>query len=1032
MKVSKKFLAVFVSICILATTLFLGQSTAFAAASHVWTESSYVNVFKNTLMPANAATSINLTVAKNEYEAAQILIRRDAAFTINSISFTNLTSGGNAIAASNLMYQFVEYIYLSGNSDSISLKAKKGAGDYPDPLSNETSMAVAANTTQSIWVRAYIPTTTVAGVYTGSVAVNTTAGVFTVPITLDVKNVTIPDPSNGSFSNAMWAQFFGPISWDLVGGESFADAFPYARRSADWWTVVGNLADLMKQNRSNVLPLNMDYLLMDGGSYLGPGGIFHFDWSAFDEVVQFFIDRGAVKQLQGLFMAQSANYSGRGMVQLIDGDAQGNSWRGYYPIEHWAAQAWVDQFIPALKAHLISKGWVDMLVLAILDEPGSAQLVADYKAITNRVKAAWNAAPGSYTLKLADAVVYNGPSQQLAGDMNVWIANNSLYDNDKSFFNARMAAGDEVWLYNCSEPRGSYLNRFIDQPVWEQRSTMWYAYREGLTGYLHYGYNVWVGNIYGGINPLLKGDAWITYPDNANKKFKSSIRYESLRDGIEDYELLKILEQTMPDVAKKLVDNIVNLGVNYTLDTKLMERIRANLVRAAAGLPIFDTNLAYTKTATASSSASGYAASRAVDNNSSTDWRSTAAGSQWIQVDLGAAQYQVDGVKLKWGNANYATSYNVQTSYNGISWKTVSSITGGNGGDDYIPLTPTYTDPITVKARYIRINFTASSGSTYNLFDLELGGSQLPKVNLAAGKPYTNSHAGTSPYLDEGNTEATDGVIAGTYIDHFSFGQYLQGGTHSPYQVVDLGSAQTVNQVKIHTYGAVEDNYAAEWVKVFTSTDNVNFTQKAWLDNLNAKERWYDITFPDTSARYIKVQYFKTHTPGQDLNWLFQDEIEVYGGGTGTNKAAGRPYTKSEAPSGIHPDTGNAESTNGVIAGEWPDELSYGFIIPSGTTKTVSITVDLGSDMSISLAQLRNYEYGIGEYGPDNVKVYTASNAAPSTFSIRGESSSPMGLWYEIPFSSVTARYVKFEVSKHNYGGSTNTDWLFLDELTVY
>lgn len=529
-----------------------------------------------------------------------------------------------------------------------------------------------------------------------------------------------------------------------------------------------------------------------------------------------------------------------------------------------------------------------------------------------------------------------------------------------------------------------------------------------------------------------EGDGWITYPDSANKKFKSSIRYESLRDGIEDYELLKILEQTQPDVAKMLVDNLVNLGVNYTLDTKLMERTRANLVRAAAGLPMFGTDLAYNKTAIASSQASGYAASRAVDNNSSTEWRSTAAGSQWIQVDLGAAQYQVDGVKLKWGATNYATSYNVQTSYNGTSWKTVRTVTGANGGDDYIALSGGQDDPITVKARYIRINFTACSGSSYRLFNLELGGLQLPKVNLAAGRPYTNSHAGTSPYLDEGNTEVTDGVISSCYIDGFSFGQRMDGGTHSPFQVIDLGSAQTVNQVKIHTYGAVEDNYVTEWVKVFTSTDNVNFTQKAWLDNMNARERWYDITFPDTTARYIKVQYFKTYTPGLDLNWLFQDEIEVYGGVTGTNKAAGRPYTKSIEPGSLHPDTGNAESTNGVIAGAWSDELSYYYSIPDYTTLTVSVTVDLGSDMSMSLAKLRNYEYFIGEYGPDNVKVYTATNAAPGTFTLRGEASCPSGLWFEIPFSSVTARYVKFEVTKHNYGGTTNTACLFLDELAVY
>ncbi len=1033
MKKSKRVLPILLSVCIFATILFYGQSTVFAAATHLWTESSYVNVFKDTPRPYDATTSINLTVARNEYEAAQIIIRRDEAFTINGVTFTSLTSGSNTIAAFNLKYQFVEYQYQSGNSQYINLLVRKGSGDYPDPLSNSASINVAANTTQSIWVRAYIPSATVAGVYTGTAIVNTTAGNFNVSISLDVKNVTIPDPSNGTFSNALWAQFFGPISWDLVGGESFMNAFPYDRRSTDWWKVVDNLADLMKQNRTNVLPVNMDYLLMDGGTYLGTDGKWRFNWTAFDEVIQFFVDKGVVKELQGLFMAQ-ANGVSRAMVQLVDSDSYGNSFRNYYPIEHWAAQAWIDQFIPALKEHLISKGWVDKFWLSIQDEPNGPQIVADYKAISTRVKNAWNSAPGAYPLQIGDAVYDANYYKQLTGDMDLWIANHLTYDPEMAWFDSRQAAGDEVWLYNCSVPRDSYLNRFIDQPVWEQRSTMWYCYKRGLTGYLHYGYNVWLGNIYAGDNPPLKGDGWITYPDNANKKLKSSIRYEALRDGIEDYELLKILGQTQPDVAKNLVDNMVNLGINYTQDTKLMERIRANLIRAAAGQPMFGTDLAYNKTAAASTSASGYEASRAVDNNSSTDWRSAAAGSQWIQLDLGAARYQVDGIKLKWGTANYATSYNVQASYNGTSWKTVYSTTAGNGGEDYVPLCGVVDDPITVKARYVRINFTACSGSSYNLFNMELGGLQLPKENLAAGKPYTNSHAGTSPYIDSGNTEVTDGIIAGTYLDGFSFGQQLGGGTHSPYQVIDLGSAQVVNQVKVHTYGAVEDNYTTEWVKVYTSTDNVNFTQKAWLYELNSKNegRWYDITFPDTTARYIKVQYFKTYTAGQDRNWLFQDEIEVYGGVTGTNQAAGRTYTKDTPPAGTYPDTGNLESTDNKIGGEYTDTLSYGYSVASGTTKTVSITVDLGSDKSISLAKLRKYEWNLGKYAPDNVKVYTATNAQPDVFVKRGEVSCPTGLWYEIPFGTETARYVKFELSKHNYGGSTNTDWLFIDEVAVY
>jgi hypothetical protein len=87
-----------------------------SAATTVWTDSSRVNIFQDTTKPSGASTSISLIAAKNEYEAAQILFRSDTAATISSVFFTNLTSGANTIAASNIQYKFVEYVYYANNT----------------------------------------------------------------------------------------------------------------------------------------------------------------------------------------------------------------------------------------------------------------------------------------------------------------------------------------------------------------------------------------------------------------------------------------------------------------------------------------------------------------------------------------------------------------------------------------------------------------------------------------------------------------------------------------------------------------------------------------------------------------------------------------------------------------------------------------------------------------------------------------------------------------------------------------------------
>ncbi|HEY5584204.1 MAG TPA: discoidin domain-containing protein [Ruminiclostridium sp.] len=1017
MKKLKGLLCTILSFSLISTSLLLGGITAQAATSaEIWTESSYVNVFKDTLKPAEANTSINLTAAKNEFEAAQIIVRRDQAFTIDSVTFTNLSSGSGSIASSNLKYQFVEYEYLDGNS-GINYFIRSAPGYFPDALSNDTSLSVAANTTQPIWVRAYIPKTVVAGIYTGTATVNTSLGNYTVSISIDVKNVIIPDSKDaGTFDCALWTQFAGPTSW-YEPYDDMWNVFQVNRYTTQWWSVMESIAQMMKDYRNNNLTVNMCYLLMDGGTYKDGNGTYYFNWSKFDQVIQFFIDRGAVKRLEGLFTAQPFN--DRMNSEILDTDSNGRTFRTYANPDSALSNNWIDQFIPALRNHLDSKGWTSKWWMHIGDEPASQQTVDDYKVLYDRVKAAWNRSD----LKIGDAIFNHSASIQLAGYPNMWIPQTGTYDENQAFYDGRKALGEELWYYNCGAPAGMYLNRFLDQQVWNQRSTIWYAFQRNITGYLHWGFNAWHFPMNGEGGQPNKGDGWIVKADVPNYKLKPTIRYESLRDGIEDYELLKIVEQSNPGIAKSITESIVTSGTNYLRDTDFMIRTRANLVRPAAGPEVFGTDLAYNKTTTASSQVTGYEASKVLDNNSTTSWKSSAGGTQWIQVDLGA-QYKLDGVKLKWG-APYATSYKIQTSYDGTIWSDVLSTTSGNGGNDFVGKN--------VKARYIRIYCTSSSGAQYVLDSLEAGGVKIPRENLAGGKsydknPYPNPASG---YDDTTGKESTDGILAGLFTDTKSYGYQIPvNGSISPQITVDLGSIQTVGEVKLHGMEEYQQDYRTESVKVLTSTDGVNFTQKGYLKYPNGDDAmWHDVTFPATSARYIRVIYYKTY--GVDRDWLFLDEIEVYAPITAetTNLAQGRSYTKSENPSGTYPDTSNTEATNGVIGGDCADGFSYGYNIPTvGQTKTVSITVDLGSSKTVNSAKIRKYENLPSLYTPDNVKVYTSTDG--TTFALKGETAYPNGLWYELSLAGTTARYVKFEATKKNNGG--NTDWLFLDEVSVY
>src|SRR5689334_23136109 len=142
----------------------LGATPATARSTDLWTESAYTSVFRDSGPSADSGRTVALDLARNEYESGQIVLRRDEAFTIDAVRPSALTGPGGTIAAGNVTVNFVDYQYLERNTHNGLTKkmdiypgVRVGAGLYPDRLTNETSKAVEAGSTQSIWIRVYAP-----------------------------------------------------------------------------------------------------------------------------------------------------------------------------------------------------------------------------------------------------------------------------------------------------------------------------------------------------------------------------------------------------------------------------------------------------------------------------------------------------------------------------------------------------------------------------------------------------------------------------------------------------------------------------------------------------------------------------------------------------------------------------------------------------------------------------------------------------------------------------------------------------------
>ncbi|WP_328540777.1 discoidin domain-containing protein [Streptomyces sp. NBC_00344] len=144
--------------------------------------------------------------------------------------------------------------------------------------------------------------------------------------------------------------------------------------------------------------------------------------------------------------------------------------------------------------------------------------------------------------------------------------------------------------------------------------------------------------------------------------------------------------------------------------------------RAAAA----DILLSQGKPATSSSNeGDGLAASAAVDGNlTGTRWASQWSDPQWLQVDLGKT-YNLSRAVLTWESA-YGKAYQIQASANGTDWKTLTTVTDGDGGTDDLALSGT--------GRYVRMYGTARPGGYgYSLWEFQVYGSSDTTTPPAGG-----------------------------------------------------------------------------------------------------------------------------------------------------------------------------------------------------------------------------------------------------------------------------------------------------------
>ena len=486
----------------------------------LWPAKPLERIFKDS-QPARVGEPLRLSCVRNEYEGCMFGLRSDVDVKGVRLEVSELCSASGAtIPSSYVKAFFVGSIPLTRNTPFTPTEEldRSAPCEVPDPLLDAEEVDLRAGVAQPCYYRVYVPPDAEPGEYRGFVRAAASDGTSAeMEVVVTVHPLTLP--SRRSLYVTNW------FSLDSIaracGAELWSEAF---------WRCFEEWVAMMSEYRQNVF-----WVPVDSVKILERGEGFGFDFSIFDRYVEILLNHGA-DLIEITHVAGFTKWGGSEIrlrsFRVVREDGSVAEEPGEVVLPH---------LLRALEAHLREKGWLEKTVIHIADEP-TEDGIEGWRRVSRFVH---EHAP---SLKRIDAVETTG----FGRDLEVWVPTLHHYDQWMDEYEKARKEGAELWFYTCLNPVGRYPNRFLDYPLIKTRVLHWINYAYGLRGFLHWGFNWWWKDPFGEPNPdLPPGDTHISYPGKGGKPLPS-LRLEAMRDGLEDYELLKLLEEEIERVKHEL------------------------------------------------------------------------------------------------------------------------------------------------------------------------------------------------------------------------------------------------------------------------------------------------------------------------------------------------------------------------------------------------------------------------------------------------------------------------------------------------
>ncbi len=455
-----------------------------------------------TLLKPSFTQVASLSLAKNEYESFQIVVNngRNELKSVELILSDLIDeTTDQRIDKQNITWRVVGYVPTKKPYYPV-----KFVGMWPDPLLPVKKTDIPPGLTQPFWVTVYIPKTTIAGNYAGTIQL-TAEGVEprSIPVSVRVYDFTLPQ--EGLLKTA----------FDFYGHETRTRYKQHPQETEEEYKV-------------RIAELNEKFILEMLKYRINP--ILNIDPTSSED------------------LARIERYRALGLTNFSIG-RKGGTFSNNWPKD----KEGIEKLIPLYRSYaeiLKDNNLFKYHYIYTWDEGklGNPQ-VAKICSMIHKAHP-----------ELKNMVCYHGfwdpqKDPEWGKDINIWTFQIDAFNEKK--MRQLQDKGIEIWMY-ASGPSGyGTPNLIIDTDSIDYRIIPWLCWKYDIEGFLYWSVNWWVR-----VNPFKSavnteweqnGNGLLFYPGETGPV--ASLRLEIFRDGMEDYEYIRLL--------RRKINVVENQGLGY-------------------------------------------------------------------------------------------------------------------------------------------------------------------------------------------------------------------------------------------------------------------------------------------------------------------------------------------------------------------------------------------------------------------------------------------------------------------------------------